>query len=151
SDLNFGRLAKFARSQWSDMVIGPHFQGVHSELKREADSLAHLTQRVARSVARLLTKYRQDILDMELLHQRIAWAVTDLYAMAAVISKLDGMLGSSAGNGHRPEHVKRDLFIGKSFCHHAVERITHRLDGLFANRDDESLRVADMALGLKSE
>jgi alkylation response protein AidB-like acyl-CoA dehydrogenase len=141
---NFGRLAEFAQSQWSDVVIGPQFTGLHRELADEGQTLAHLTRQLARAVAKLLRRYRHDILDMELLHQRVAWAVVDLYAMAAVISKLEGMLAMSNGNGHA--HLDRELLLAKSFCHNAADRITHRLQTLFNNRDAELLRVADSVL-----
>src|SRR3954447_20680300 len=68
---NFGRLAEFAHSQWSDVVVGPHFTGLRPELAAEGQALAALTKQLARSVSRLLRKYRHDILDMELLHQRV--------------------------------------------------------------------------------
>ena len=144
---NFGRLASFARSQWTDIVIGPRISDVHPELAHEAHLLEHLTQRLARSVSRLLRKYRQDILDMELLDQRIAWSATELYATAAVISKLHTMLnakdrnGNGNGNGH--SKLQRDVLVGRSFCHHAADRIKHHLNTLFDNRDDQTLRVAD--------
>jgi alkylation response protein AidB-like acyl-CoA dehydrogenase len=141
---NFGRLAEFAQSQWTDMVIGPHFNGLHPELAAEGQTLAKLTKHLARSVARLLRRYKHEILDMELLHQRIAWCVVDIYAMAAVISKLQSILATMNGNGR--DHAKKDLLLGKSFCHNAAERITQRLRGLFRNRDGEVLRVAESVL-----
>jgi hypothetical protein len=159
---NFGRLAEFAQSQWSDIVVGPHFAGLRPELAAEGHTLAALTKQLARNVSRLLRKYRHDILDMELLHQRVAWAVVDLYAMAAVISRLEDQLAHAASNGHGNGNgnghsngngnghavaPNRDLLLGKSFCHNAAERITQRLQGLFSNRDDETRRVADSVLG----
>jgi hypothetical protein len=80
----------------------------------------------------------------------------EIYAMAAVISKLHTMLnardgngnGHANGNGHGNGHgeLQRDLLLGKSFCHHAADRIKQQLDSLFANRDEETLRVADAVL-----
>jgi alkylation response protein AidB-like acyl-CoA dehydrogenase len=144
---NFGRLAEFAHSQWSDIVVGPHFTGLRPELAAEGQALAGLTKQLARSVGRLLRRYRHDILDLELLHQRVAWSVVDLYAMAAVISRLEEMLAHTAdnGNGHATM-LNRDLLLGKSFCHNAADRITHRLQTLFNNRDAEILYVADSML-----
>jgi alkylation response protein AidB-like acyl-CoA dehydrogenase len=144
---NFGRLRDFARSQWTDIVIGPSFEGLPKELKAEGDLLAKLTKKLARAVGRLLRKYRQGIIDMELLHARVAWAVVEIYAMAAVISKLDQMLRDSTGNGH----TAHDLLIGKAFCTHAAERIEQRLIGLFGNSDKTTLRVADEILKLESK
>ena len=62
----------------------------------EGRTLARLTRRLAREVERLLRTYRQDIVEMQLLQERIAWCVTELYVMAAVLSKLDSMCRTTA-------------------------------------------------------
>jgi acyl-CoA dehydrogenase family protein 9 len=146
---NFGRLAKFARSQWRDIVVGAEVSGLHPRLENEGHMLARLTNQFAREIHRLLRTYKQDILDMQLLQQRIAWSAVDLYAMAAVISKLQATLTAheSGTNGHHD--VPRDMLIGQSFCRHAADRITQRLHSLFANSDAMTLREADMVLGYK--
>lgn len=173
---NFGRLAKFAHSQWSDVVMGSgasvgRFGHLHPELAAEAEVLSKLTTRLARAVHKLLRTYRQDILDMQLLQERIAWSVVDMYAMAAVISKLQAELdaaksngnglanghgnghkngnGNGNGNGHghgRSDQLRRDLIIGKGFCHRAAGAIRQRLKALNKNDDKDVLAVADAAL-----
>ena len=103
---------------------------------------------------------------MQLLHQRVAGAAINLYAMAAVISKLQGMLesagetghahaghnGNGNGNGHSPAHsaaadLHRDLVVGKGFCRRAAAEVGHSLHGLFRNHDADSLAVADTVMG----
>jgi hypothetical protein len=151
---NFGRLAKFAQSQWSDVLTGHGSSAgrnghIHSDLSKEGHALADLTTQLGRAVHRLLRTYRQDILDMQLLQARIAWSVVDLYAMAAVISKLQSMLDAASHNGNGNGHaaaIKRDLMIGKAFCHRAADATTKRLASLWNNQDDEHLAVADLVL-----
>ncbi len=145
---NLGRLARFARSQWQDVLIGHDLADLHPELEHEAHALASLTTTFARDILRLLSRHKKGILDMQLLQQRIAWAAVDLYAMAVVLSKLQTMLESRGGNGK--DSLRRDLLIGKAFCHHAAERINHNLHGLFVNSDREILNVADELLGYRS-
>jgi alkylation response protein AidB-like acyl-CoA dehydrogenase len=96
-------------------------------------------------VSRLLAKHQQRVLDMQLLQQRIAWSAIELYAMAAVIGKLQSMLEHAEGNGGIP-HMARDLVVGKGYCRHAAGRIARRLRGLFRNRDKVRLAVADAVL-----
>jgi acyl-CoA dehydrogenase family member 9 len=180
---NFGRLAKFARGQWDDVLVGHKFNGLHPQLRAEGHDVARLTKLLAKSILRLLGTYREGILDMEMLHERIAKAVIELYAMAAVISKLQSMLehstlghtngngnGHTNGNGnghHHDQHtvsiddwrgqsvhesdLRRDLLIGKSFCHHAADRVEQSLRGLFNNHDQELMRAADALLQLPEE
>ena len=151
---NFGRLARFAQSQWSDVLTGHGASAgrnghIHSELAEEGRALADLTTQLGRAVHRLLRTYRQDILDMQLLQARIAWSVVDLYAMAAVVSKLQSMLDAASNNGNGNGHataIKRDLMIGKAFCHRAADATTKRLASLWHNQDDEHLAVADAVL-----
>jgi alkylation response protein AidB-like acyl-CoA dehydrogenase len=169
---NFGRLAKFAGSQWSDVVMGngakPARDGrLHPELQEEGRMLSNLTVRLARSVHKLLRTYKQDILDMQLLQERIAWSAVDLFAMSAVVSKLQSLLeadkshghngsgnGNGNGNGNGDGHngnghvdvTKRDLLIGKAFCRRAEVAINERLDKLFDNLDKDVIAVADAVL-----
>jgi hypothetical protein len=169
---NFGRLAKFARGQWDDVMIGHRFEGLHPQLRAEGEEVGRLTKRLAKSILRVLGTHREKILDMELIHQRVAGAVIEIYAMAAVISKLQSTLessngkyngngngnghhngkgnGNGNGNGHHhngEDGVKRDLVVGKSFCHHAAKRVDRFLTDLFDNHDPETIKVADVVLG----
>lgn len=161
---NFGRLAKFAREQWRDVLVGAHEPTLHPQLHHAGHELARLTTRLARSVGKLLRTYREDILDMQLHQHRIAWSVVNLYAMAAVISRLQGMLaahdaashkngnGNGNGNGHHalPPDLQRDLTVGKGFCRRASAEIGQYLRSINRNHDEQTLGVADAILG-KSE
>jgi alkylation response protein AidB-like acyl-CoA dehydrogenase len=149
---NFGRLARFAREQWRDIVIGADVAGLHEQLEAEGHALGRLTNQLAREVSRLLRTYKQDIIDMQLLQKRIAWSAVDLYAMAAVISKLQSMLMSSNGNGNgNGKHdLQRDLLIGKGFCRSAGQRIKQRLHALHVNQDAAIISEADAMLGWES-
>jgi acyl-CoA dehydrogenase family member 9 len=143
---NFGRLARFAREEWRDVVWGHRLDGLHPELRKESQALAHLTTLLARSVTRVLAKHRENILDMELLQSRIAWSAVDLYASAAVLSRLQLMLETTPTQNGRGAKLRRDLLVGKGFCHRAADRTKRRLRELFANQDADVLAVADAVL-----
>jgi hypothetical protein len=164
---NFGRLSKFAQSQWSDIVMGngarPARDGrLHRELQEEGRMLSNLTVRLARSVHKLLRTYKQDILDMQLLQERITWSAADMFAMSAVISRMQSMLeerdkghggngnGNGNGNGHHgnghEEATKRDLLLGKAFCRRAAANVVDRLDRLFDNVDKDLIAAADAVM-----
>jgi alkylation response protein AidB-like acyl-CoA dehydrogenase len=146
---NFGRLAKFARTQWTDVVTGGSASAgrnghIPHELAKEGRILAKLTTRLARAVTRLLAKYQQNILDMQLLQRRVATCAVNLYAMAAVISKLQSTL---ADPGRSKDSVKHDLMLGKRFCRRAAVDVTDNLRTLFRNQDKDLLEIADAVLG----
>jgi hypothetical protein len=86
---------------------------------------------------------------MELIHQRITGAAMELYAMTAVISKLQSMIEQRESNGNS-RHFDRDMIVGKSFCRNAARRIDRHLHGLFDNSDAALLRTADVVLGMSS-
>src|SRR5205823_1318763 len=80
---NFGRLARFAQSQWSDVLTGAGAAAgrnghLHKELAAEGEALASLTTRLARAVHKLLRTHKMDILEMQLLQERVAWSVVDM-------------------------------------------------------------------------
>jgi len=150
---NFGRLAEFVRTQWKDVVVGHELDGLHPHIAAEGHTLAHLTTLLARALIRLLATHRERILELELLQERIAGAVVDLYAMAAVTSRLQMMLerstsrpsSANSGNGHNP--LDADAIIGKAFCQNAARRIRGRLHALFVNDDARIVWAADAVLG----
>jgi alkylation response protein AidB-like acyl-CoA dehydrogenase len=140
---NFGRLARFAGTQWDDVVMGHDIGHLHPDLKSAGRTMAHLVRTLARDVCRLLATHRESVLDLQLIQQRIANSVIDLYAMAAVIAKLQATLDA----GNHQETLKRDMTVGLGFCRHAAERIEHNLADLFHNSDASTLAVADAAMG----
>jgi acyl-CoA dehydrogenase family member 9 len=150
---NFGRLAEFARAQWKDVVLGHELDGLPPQLAAQGRDLAHLTTLLARAIIRLLGTRRERVLDLQLLQERIASAVVDLYAMAAVTSRLQMTLeaapappsSAKSGNGHHP--LDSDVIVGTSFCQNAAQRIRRRLHELFANQDEGIVRTADAVLG----
>ena len=68
------------------------------------------------------------------------------WQVVGIIAKLQSMLEQAEHNGSHPQ-LARELVIGKGYCHHAANRINHRLKGLFHNRDKRRLAVADAVLG----
>lgn len=148
---NLSRLSRFARHEWRDVVVGHTYGDTLRPLNRqligEGRVLARLARRLARDVSRLLATHRQEILDLQMLQERVAWSAVELYTMAAVISRLQSMLNEPpADNG--ASCFARDLHVGKGYCHHAAERITRRLDDLFGNNDKQTVAVANSVLNM---
>jgi alkylation response protein AidB-like acyl-CoA dehydrogenase len=136
---NFGRLAEFTKTQLSDAVVGHNFDGLGRELAAEGKMISQITRLLARDIIRLLATYREKILDYQLIQQRISWSVIELYAMTAVVSRLQGMLDAGTID-------KKSMTIGKGYCKHAAERINALLGSLFRNSDADTIKVADAVL-----
>jgi acyl-CoA dehydrogenase family member 9 len=115
-----------------------------AELKSFANRLGRLIWRFNVAVNKSLILYREPILDMQLVQERIANAAMDLFASAAVISRWDSEIQFAQRNGGSPanKNTAAELFLRQSF-----RRIRNYLAGLNDNDDKSILRAADSALG----
>src|SRR5438309_2052112 len=106
-----------------------------SEVRSFANQLGRLIWRFNLAVNRALLVYREPILDMQLVQERIAGAAMDLFASTCVLSRWDSELQFARRNGDSAsaDHSAADLFLRQSF-----RRIRHFLGGLTDN-DDRSL------------
>ena len=118
------------------------------ELRSFASQLARLIWRFNFAVNRALILYREPVLDMQLVQERIAGAAMDLFAAAATLSRWDSELqhakrnGGSAGDDSRAA----DLFLRQSF-----RRIRNFLAGLTDNDDKAILSTGNSCLGNSAE
>ena len=118
---------------------------VHSaELRWFANQLGRLIWRFNVAVNRALITYREPILDMQLVQERIANAAMDLFASTCVLSRYDTELQFTQRNGSSssPDQFAADLFLRQSF-----RRIRHFLAGLTDNEDKLVLATAKSVLG----
>jgi acyl-CoA dehydrogenase family protein 9 len=117
------------------------------ELRSQASQLARLIWRFNFAVNRSLIAYREPILDMQLVQERIANAAMDLFASTCVLSRWDAELQAARRNGDSApvEQKVADLFLRQSF-----RRIRGFLDGLNHNDDKVLLATADSVLGKTS-
>src|SRR6266480_3738361 len=114
-----------------------------AELRWFANQLGRLIWRFNVAVNRALITYREPILDMQLVQERIANAAMDLFASTCVLSRYDAELQSAQRNGSSssPEQLAADLFLRQSF-----RRIRHFLAGLTDNEDKWVLATANSVL-----
>src|SRR5213595_3402253 len=115
-----------------------------AELRSFGNQLGRLIWRFNFAVNRSLVVYREPILDMQLVQERIAGAATDLFASTAVLSRWDSEIQFAQGNGEAPsrKNTAAELFLRQSF-----RRIRNYLAGLTDNDDKFILKAADSVLG----
>ena len=112
-------------------------------LRASAAQLGRLIWRFNLSVNKALIKYREPVMDMQLIQERIAGVAMEMFASACVISRLDSQLQSVAQNGASAPGSRRagELFLRQSF-----RRIRAFLAGLNDNDDTELLATANAVL-----
>ncbi|PYK94451.1 MAG: acyl-CoA dehydrogenase [Verrucomicrobia bacterium] len=122
----------------------PDIPVASAELGSFANQLGRLIWRFNLAVNRALIAYREPILDMQLVQERIAGAAMDLFASTCVLSRWDAELQLARRNGDsRPStNGAADLFLRQSF-----RRIRGFLAGLKNNDDKELIATANSVLG----
>src|SRR6184192_3105174 len=113
------------------------------QLQAHARQLGRLIWRFNFAVNRALITYREPILDMQLVQERIAVAAMDLFASTCVLSRWDAELQLARRNGDSRPSINGvpDLFLRQSF-----RRIRRFFNGLADNNDKWLLATADSCL-----
>lgn len=113
------------------------------QLRSHASQLARLIWRFNFAVNKSLIAYREPILDMQLVQERIAWSAMELFASSCVLSRADADLQTARRNGSvAPSNEKAaDLFLRRSF-----RRVRGLLEELSHNDDRAVLATAKVAL-----
>jgi acyl-CoA dehydrogenase family protein 9 len=113
------------------------------ELRSFANQLGRLIWRFNVAVNRALIVYREPILDMQLVQERIAGAAMDLFASTSVLSRWDSEIEFAQRNGESAaeKNSAAELFLRQSF-----RRIRNYLAGLTDNDDKFILNAAETAL-----
>jgi alkylation response protein AidB-like acyl-CoA dehydrogenase len=115
----------------------------NDRLKNYAGQLARLVWRFNFAVDKALIAYREPVMEMQLIQERIAVAAMELFATTCVLSRWDSELSSVARNGSEAnDHIAADLFVRRSLRH-----IREALRGLGDNDDRALLATADAILG----
>src|SRR3989440_1073495 len=125
-------------------VLIPTVPVKSESLRSYGSQLRRLIWRFNLSVNRALIKYREPVMDMQLIQERIAGAATEMFASACVISRMDSELQGVGRNGEAAANNQRaaELFLRQSF-----HRIRRHLSELTDNDDEALLLAANVALG----
>src|SRR5467141_270176 len=105
------------KSRFGATIRVPDVPVQSEQLRADARELGHLIRRFNFAVNRALITYREPILDMQLVQERIANAAMDLFASTCVLSRLDGEIQFARRNGDAaaPDHADANLFLRQSF------------------------------------
>lgn len=115
----------------------------NDRLKSYAGQLARLVWRFNFAVNKALITYREPVMDMQLVQERIANAAMEMFAATCVLSRWDAELSAHGRNGHDAvDHIAADLFVRR-----ALRKTRHFLRGLGDNDDNAILATADAVLG----
>ena len=115
----------------------------NARLKSYAGQLARLVWRFNFAVNKALITYREPVMDMQLVQERIANAAMEMFAATCVLSRWDAELTAIDRNGRdSTDHVAADLFVRRALRH-----TRQFLRGLGDNDDAAMLATANAVLG----
>ena len=114
------------------------------ELRGFASQLGRMIWRFNFAVNKALIQYREPVMEMQLIQERIAGVATEMFASVCVLSRLDSELQNTTRNDHGPAGGQR---AGELFLRQSLRRMRRFLADLVENDDAEILATANAALG----
>ncbi len=115
----------------------------NDRLKSYAGQLARLVWRFNFAVDKALIAYREPVMEMQLVQERLANAAMELFAATCALSRWDSELSNVGRNGREAvDHAAADLFVRT-----ALRKTRGFLRGLGDNDDREILATANAVLG----
>ncbi|WP_020469548.1 acyl-CoA dehydrogenase family protein [Zavarzinella formosa] len=147
----FGTIPKLFDFGWQEMgrrMSRPDVPVKHALLKPNARRLAKRVKKLGTLLPWVFLKCgtEERFLQAQLLHERIADIVMDLYVSSCVLSRLDMMLARGRDLDGHPEH-RAQIDAGMCYLKMADRRMAERFTGLFDNDDDSTISAANSALG----
>ncbi len=136
----FDILKNALRQRWHSLGLA-QIPVKSSELKQESRKLAQAIRRFGLSVARLLMEYREEIVERQLLLDRIASSAMAIYTAISVLSKIDSDLQLHQSGR---EALSKEVDIAKLYCQMAFATIDENLSALFHNGDEAFEKVANL-------
>jgi acyl-CoA dehydrogenase family protein 9 len=125
-------------------VRTPTVPAQSTELRGFGGQLSRLIWRFNVAVNRALVTYREPVLEMQLLQERIAGAAMELFAATCTLSRWDAELQSRTRNG---EVLKNGFFAPDYFLRKSIRRAKQLLAELNDNDDRALIATANAALG----
>lgn len=133
----FGLLTGYAARKVKDTVAADKLENVHAKLNGEVEKFNDYADELRSATEKVLMKFGKDVITKQFAQRRLADMAIDLFAMVAVISRLDTLLESHA-------NAEYDLTVGKVFIEDAWRRIRRNARQLDANVDKERKQICEM-------
>ncbi len=132
-----GKVNKLALDWTSMQLTSPTVPVKSSELQPLAGKIGSLIGRFGNHMQKTLFRHREEVIERQLQHEKIAWAVMELFASLCVLSRWDSELAA----GNRANNAVADFFLRSS-----IRTIQQNLDALTDNDDDYTLKAAQSVM-----
>ena len=144
----FSTMWKFSSQMLGRVISTPTIPVKSKHIQKEANLLARHVRKFGMAIPKLLGKYREGIVEKQMVLDRIAESAISLYTTTAVLSKLDRALGEV--NDKAPS-LGNDVDVAKLYCRMAFENLENSLGSLFKNQDGAIEALSDQITGVKAK
>jgi acyl-CoA dehydrogenase family protein 9 len=118
------------------------FADLHEAVAGELSPLETLVEALGEAVHEALARHGRDIVEAQLVQERLAAVAIDLYVAFACISRIDGALQEKGAEACAPE-----LSVAVKAIRDATRRARRRLEDCTSNDDELTTRVASLVAG----
>jgi acyl-CoA dehydrogenase family member 9 len=140
---NLGMIRRFAAEQAGAWLGTPSVPVRSPALKGHARELGRMIRRFALATQGAMIRHREEILERQLIHERVARIAMELYASACVLSRHDAEL---FGQVARDDVRGLGAAAAMLFLHASARRIRENLHALKHNHDASTMAAAGAAL-----
>ncbi len=137
---NIGAISSYVTGRAKRTITKNKFTKVHEELADEADLVETAIHALALAVEKALIEHGKEIIERQMLQERMANAAIDIYLSTAVLSR-----ATSALKKHGVAGAKDDLDAAKIFISMAMRRARRAIRAIEKNQDDRLRALAKRA------
>lgn len=137
---NIGAISSYVTGRAKRTITKNKFTKVHEALADEADLVESAIHDLALAVEKALIEHGKEIIERQMIQERMANAAIDIYLSTAVLSR-----ATTAIKKHGEAGAKDDLDAAKIFISMAMRRARRAIRAIDKNQDDRLRALAKRA------
>lgn len=137
---NIGAISSYVTGRAKRTITKNKFTKVHEALADEADLVESAIHDLALAVEKALIEHGKEIIERQMIQERMANAAIDIYLSTAVLSR-----ATTALKKHGEAGAKDDLDAAKIFISMAMRRARRAIRAIDKNQDDRLRALAKRA------
>jgi acyl-CoA dehydrogenase family protein 9 len=138
---SIGVLVDYVSGRIQRQVRPDRISLAHPELQKQADAVADQVKGLREVTEKLLREHRKGIVERQFQQKRLSDAVSDIFAQAALLSRVTSILEEQG-----VEPSGQELYIADTFCTRAARRVSSSFRQIESNDDERMTAIATLAL-----
>jgi len=135
----FGLITDYAVHYMKERLTTGRIREVHESLKEAKARFEEYAKNLHITTERVLMRYGKEIIQKEMIQNRLANAAIDLFGMIACISRVESDIQSKGVN-----NCENDILLCNVFCEKAWRRIRRNILMVDKNDDSNLIKIAEI-------